>query len=205
MTTPVSGAIYFTDLQNEFGGSSVGGLYLSKFYADGNYVNRNLGSITSSGAITLAAFYNQTNVTSFTFSQTGISASNGYATGQTAPGNLNGYGPYAVRGLANCLFTSVCNITSIGISINGVIDYGYRIFAAINGSWNLQPFPDPYAGLFTITDGGGGQNFQSGSTSASFTANAGDNIQIGYATGPYWQQIISGGVCTITYNKRILP
>lgn len=201
MTTPVSGAIYFTDLQNEFGGSSVGGLYLSKFYANGNYVNRGLGSITSSGAITLAAFYNQTNVTSFTFSQTGISASNGYATGQTAPGNENGYGPYLVRGLANCLFTSVCNITSMNISISGVIDLGYRIFAAINRTWDVSP----YGGLFGIYDPGGGQSFQSGSSTVPFSANAGDDIQIGYSTGPAWQQIISGGVCTITYNKRILP
>lgn len=201
MTTPVSGAIYFTDLQNEFGGSSVGGLYLSKFYANGNYVNRGLGDISSSGTITMSSFFNRTNVTSFTFTQTGISASNGYATGQTAPGNENGYGPYAVYGLNNMLFTSVCAITSIGISVSGTIDYGYRIYAAINRTWDLSP----YSGIFGVFDGAGGQNFQSGSFTGPFTCNAGDNVQIGYATGPAWQQIINGGVCTITYYKRILP
>ena len=201
MTTPVSGAIYFTDLQTEFGGSSVGGLYLSKFYADGNYVNRGLGSIASSGTITMSTFFNQTNVTSFTFTQSGISASNGYATGQTAPGNENGYGPYALRGLSNLLFTSVCAINSVQISISGTIDYGYRIYFAVNNTWDLSF----YSGFYGIFDGAGGQNFQSGTYTSSFTCSVGDAVQVGYATGPAWQQIINSGIASITYYKKILP
>lgn len=200
MPIPASGAIFFTDLQNEFGGSSVGGLFLSKFYADGSYVNRST-SIASSGTITMASFFNVTNTTSFTFTQTGISATNGYTTGQTAPGNENGFGPYAVRGLADLLFTSVCQITSMTISLSGTIDLGFRIYPAINRVWNLSA----YSGIWGIFDFNAGANFQSGTSSFPFTANVGDDIQIGYATGPAWQQIISGGVATVTYFKRRLP
>ena len=200
MPIPASGSIFFTDLQNEFGGSSVGGLYLSKFYANGTYVNRS-SSIASSGTITMASFFNITNTTSFTFTQTGISATNGYATGQTAPGNENGFGPYAVRGLSNLLFTSVCAITSITISLSGTIDLGFRIYPAVNGVWDLSA----YSGIWGIFDFNAGANFQSGTSSIPRTFNAGDAIQIGYATGPAWQQIISGGVATITYFKRQLP
>lgn len=92
-----SGAISFSDIQTEFGGTNP--ISMSEYYAGGANVPSGTGSVPSSGAISLTIFYGTSNRVSITL---------------TVGGNINGYNIFNNRG-----GTYVAGISDVTLVNNG--------------------------------------------------------------------------------------
>lgn len=192
MTTPASpNPISLSDVQTEFGGSNP--INITEYYGNGSLVPTDLG-VPSSGTISLSNLRGLTNYTSKQISQTGITASSGTVVGSGWTPNLNGYGPYPSRTLDGLTWTATIPITSLTIYQYAYLDYGFNIFIGINGNWNTTA-------ICAITHGPGGQGYASGTSTVSYSIAVGDVVTFAFSEGPYWQQILSDGTVTVTFNK----
>ena len=189
MTTP-SAPISLSDVQTEFGGTNP--ISINEYYGTGNVVPTNLG-VPASGTISLGQFRNITNYFTFQTTQTGINTSTGTVVGVFTP-NLNGFGPYPTRTLDSLAWTTTFNVASLTIFQSAFIDYGYNIFIAINGVWNTTA-------IASIVHTPAGQGFVSGTATVAYSIPANSSVQFGFSTGPFWQQILSSGTCTVTFTR----
>lgn len=195
MTTPAN-KISFTDIQTEFGG--VKPISLNEYYSNGIYVPIGLHA-AGSGTISMNQLRNLTNYSTLVKSQTGISTSTGTFVANNFTQNLNGYGPYPVRTLDSLTWSAAWPVRSISIYQIAYIDYGFCLYYGVNGTWVTTPNGIPG----TIVHASGAQ----GTVSANFNFTfptiipAGSVITFAFSTGPYWQQILSSGQVTITYNR----
>lgn len=194
MTTP-SNEISFLDLQTEFGG--VNPIGLNEYYSNGVYVPIGLHA-ASSGTINMAQLRNLTNYSTVVRSQTGINTGTGAIVG-TFTQNLNGYGPYPSRILDSLTWTAAWPVRSVNIYQFAYVDYGFCLYYGVNGTWVTTPNGIPG----TPVHSAGAQ----GNVSANFgfmfptIIPAGSVITFAFSTGPFWQQILSNGTVTITYNR----
>ena len=191
MTTPAPpNPLALTNVQSEFGGTSP--ISLTEYYANGTDVPIGLGP-ASSGAITMSSLRGLTNYSTLQKTQSGISTSTGTVVGYWTP-NLNGYGPYPTRTLDSLTWTTTFITGSLTVYQYAYIDYGYNIFIAVNGVWNTTA-------ICSVVHGGSGAGYASGTTTVPYSIPAGATVQFGFSTGPYWQQVLSSGVCTVTFNR----
>jgi hypothetical protein len=91
MTLPSSGAIKFSDIQTEFGGTTP--TTLSEYYAGGSYVPTGCsginGAIPSSGAISVSKFYGASKYITGNWSDVNVIASSNPVTGDTSSVTIN--------------------------------------------------------------------------------------------------------------------
>lgn len=191
MTIQSSGEISLSDIQAEFGGVSP--IELSEYYGNGILVPTDLG-IPSSGLLALSDFRGKTNYTSKTISQSNISVGTGSIVGSGWTPNSNGYGPYPSRSLDSLNWTTTIKITSLTVYMNAFIDYGFNLFIGVNNVWNTTS-------ICSIFHGNGGSGYASGTFTIPYSIEAGSIVKFAFSTGPYWQQVLSNGTVTVTFNK----
>ena len=193
MTTPAPpNPISLANIQAEFGGPS-SPISITSYYANGTLVPLYLGP-PASGTISMSSFRGISNYTTYQTTQSGINTGTGSYVGFNGPDYQGRYGPYPVRSLDALAWHTTFAVASLTIYQEAYIDYGYSIYICINGAWNTSP-------ICAITDPAGGQHTVSGTSTVSYSIPAGAYVTFGFSTGPYWQQILSSGICTVTFNR----
>lgn len=186
MAMPSSGAISFSQMQTEFGGSNPIGF--NEYYAGGSHVPSGTGSIPSSGTINLNTFYGtQSTPTSFSTSIT--SGSGGFA--------LTSYYGYFI---GNALVGAIGSISNSSVAIQGLtatVEGLYTTNSKAGNQFNLQlsgGHAQNVISSVTISSGGGNQTYVL--NNATIYSNLGTSTTWSFPQSIY--QISSG---TVTFNS----
>ncbi len=196
MPTPSSGPLSLLRIQEELGGAAP--ISLSEYYASA--VKVDTGSrVVGSGTISIGTFYNTRRPESAKSLESGALYSPSGTGGSVCS---YGHGPYPAdalpqfnvytAGSPDTSGTLIAPNKSMSWYMNAYFDYGFQLWVSVNGgSWSLAS---------AIYEGNYAQNWGSGSGTYPLNLPSGSYARFIYSAGCYFQNFISPGYITLTFN-----